>query len=149
VSVRELMAAFDEEVARLPENERLAVVLCCLEGCALEESARRLGWPVGSVKGRLERGRARLRARLVRRGLSLPAALATLEVTAAELPAAFVSSTLRGAVGGPAPEAVLSLAAGALRSAALVRAKVGLVLLGLAGLTAGLAAVVGPRPTVP
>jgi WD40 repeat protein len=39
------------------------------------------------VKGRLERGRAGLEARLVRRGLTLPAALATLEATRGQLTA--------------------------------------------------------------
>src|SRR5215471_6071890 len=48
----------EERVGRLPEGQRQAVLLCCLEGLTLEEAAARLGCTPGSVKGRLERGRA-------------------------------------------------------------------------------------------
>src|SRR5205814_6106774 len=78
LTARELMTALDEEVGRLPEVYRLPVVLCCLEGLSLEEAARRLGWTPGSLKGRLERGRARLQARLARRGLAPAVALAAV-----------------------------------------------------------------------
>src|SRR5262245_1763048 len=79
LTVRELLAIFDEEIQRLPECYRAPLILCCLEGCTQEEAARRLGWTPGSVKGRLERGRAILHGRLVRRGVGLPAALVALE----------------------------------------------------------------------
>ena len=79
MSARELLRGVDEEVRRLPEAQRLPLILCCLEGLSQEEAARRLGWTPGSVKGRLERGRARLHARLARRGLPLAAALAAVE----------------------------------------------------------------------
>ncbi len=62
--------AIHEEVGRLPEAFRKAVVLCDLEGLTHEEAARRLGWPVGTVKSRQARGRERLRGRLIRRGLA-------------------------------------------------------------------------------
>ena len=58
-----------EEVDRLPETLRAAVVLCYLEGLTHEQAADRLGWPVGTVRSRLARARNRLRARLARRGL--------------------------------------------------------------------------------
>src|SRR5205085_5542210 len=77
----ELLAALEEEVQRLPQAYRLPVALCCLEGLTQEETARRLGWKPGSVKARLERGRARLRERLVRRGLAPAAVFAALEST--------------------------------------------------------------------
>jgi RNA polymerase sigma factor (sigma-70 family) len=117
---RELLDAVDEEVRRLPEISRLPVLLCCLEGLSQEEAARRLGWTPGSVKGRLERGRARLRARLARRGLSLSAALAAAEASrtaaaAAPLAGAFVSAALaagRGAAGF-SPEVMALARAGA------------------------------------
>src|SRR5262249_31590861 len=76
LTARELLAALDDEVRRLPEVYRLPVLLCCLEGRTQEEAARQLGWTAGSVKGRLERGRARLQARLARRGLPVSVALA-------------------------------------------------------------------------
>ena len=76
---RELMLVFEMELQRLPESYRLPIVLCCVEGLSLEEAAGCLGWTAGSVKGRLERGRARLHARLLRRGLTLGLGLSTIE----------------------------------------------------------------------
>src|SRR5262249_25938557 len=76
LSARELLRIVDEELRRLPEVYRLPVILCCLEGRSLDEAARQLGWTLGSVKGRLERGRARLHDRLGCRGLAVFAALA-------------------------------------------------------------------------
>jgi RNA polymerase sigma factor (sigma-70 family) len=81
ISARELLAMVDEEVRRLPTVYRLPVILCCLEGRTQEEAARQLGWSSGSIKGRLERGRARLQSRLLRRGLALSALLAASEVS--------------------------------------------------------------------
>jgi RNA polymerase sigma factor (sigma-70 family) len=98
LSARELLRIVDEEVQRLPEAQRLPVLLCCLEGRSLEEAARYLGWTRGSVKGRLERGRARLHTRLVRRGLTLSAALAAAEVSRGVASAALAAATARGAL---------------------------------------------------
>ena len=64
----DLIAVIHEEVARLPDRFRQAVVLCDLEGLSHEEAAGRLGWPVGTVKSRQARGRERIRERLQRRG---------------------------------------------------------------------------------
>ena len=57
------------EIDRLPERYRVPIVLCDLEGRSHEQAARHLGWPIGTVKSRLSRGRDRLRDRLRRRGL--------------------------------------------------------------------------------
>ncbi len=47
---------------------RLSFDLCDLEGLTCQAAARRLGWPVRTVKSRLARGRDRLLRRLIRRG---------------------------------------------------------------------------------
>ena len=63
----DLGAVIDDELKRLPATYRAAVVLCYLDGLTHEEAARQLGWPIGTVKGRLSRARGLLRDRLTRR----------------------------------------------------------------------------------
>ncbi len=85
---------------RLPEVFRLPLILCGLENRSQEEAAQSLGCTLGSIRGRLQRGRARLRARLVRRGLAFSAALLAMEVSqsgAALVAGQLSSATLRAA----------------------------------------------------
>ena len=79
------------EIDRLPERYRRPIVLCCLEGCSREEAAIQLGWPVGTVQSRLARGRERLRASLLRRGVVGPAVAVSLSVLSTEAGRAAVS----------------------------------------------------------
>jgi RNA polymerase sigma factor (sigma-70 family) len=72
---REVRQAVHEELDRLPERHRAALVLCYLEGKTQDEAAAQLGLAKGTLKGRLERGRALLKSRLVRRGLGSGAVL--------------------------------------------------------------------------
>ena len=67
----------DEELAKLPEIFRAAIVLCDLEGKTQEEAARQLGVPQGTVASRLVRGREKLRRRLTRRGYTVSPGLIT------------------------------------------------------------------------
>jgi hypothetical protein len=70
----ELRLVLHDEVRRLPAKYRLPVILSYLEGKTNVEVAEILQWPVGTVKGRLSRGRALIRSRLARRGMALSAA---------------------------------------------------------------------------
>jgi regulation of enolase protein 1 (concanavalin A-like superfamily) len=76
-------------------------VLCHFEGKTIDEAARELGCPPGTVGTRLARARERLRGRLARRGVTLSAAtlVAALgqQAAAATVPAPLVASTVAAA----------------------------------------------------
>src|SRR5262249_56012976 len=102
-SAREWVGGVDEGVQGLPRANGLPVILCCLEGRTQDEAARQLGWTPGSLRGRLERGRARLHARLIRRGLTLSAGLVAAEASrgagSTALVAQWITPTARAALG--------------------------------------------------
>ncbi len=68
-SIAEVVGIVHEEVGRLPARYRAPMILCYLEEQSCEAAAKQLGWPVGTVKSRLARGRDRLRSRLSKRGV--------------------------------------------------------------------------------
>jgi RNA polymerase sigma factor (sigma-70 family) len=154
-ALHELRPLIHEEVQRLPAKYRAPIILCYLEGLTHDEAARQLGWPKGTVAGRVARAREMLRNRLTRRGIGLSAALAALTLTPASasalVPATLVQSALRAGMlfaagqstAGVVSAHVLALSEGVLRvmfwnklklSAALVLA---LFALGGVGLHAG------------
>ena len=92
---RELSAIIHEELRRLPERYRAAVVLCYLEGLTCEAAARRLGWPVGTVKSRLARGRERLAHRLVQRRLGSDDPSRSHTSASSLVPASLASRTIQ------------------------------------------------------
>ena len=71
---REQAEAIHGEIDRLPRAFRLPVVLCYFEGLTLDEAAKRLRCPAGTLRSRLARAREKLRIGLARRGVALPAA---------------------------------------------------------------------------
>lgn len=134
---REAQAALDDELTRLPERFRAPLVLCYLEGLTRDEAAARLGWTLGTVRGRLERGRAMLQARLTRRGVALAAALAAGQLTTGDAAAAIAVST------GTVSDRVLALSEGVVNAMAMkkLQAVIALVLL-----LVGAGTVLGLRP---
>jgi RNA polymerase sigma factor (sigma-70 family) len=113
ITWRELRTLLDEELRRLPDQYRAPLVLCYLQGQTRDEAARQLGLTPTALKGRLERGRDRLRRRLERRGLALSAPLlaALLDQGATAATAPLVVATLKLATAaGPAPVRVVALA---------------------------------------
>ncbi|WP_375000000.1 RNA polymerase sigma factor SigE [Aeromicrobium sp. CTD01-1L150] len=68
-------AGFDSDIetalAALPEEFRVAVVLCDVEGLSYEEIAGVLGVKLGTVRSRIHRGRTQLRAALSHRAPSI------------------------------------------------------------------------------
>jgi len=93
----EIESILAEELGKLPARFQAAVLLCDLEGSSHEEAARRLGWPVGTVKSRLSRARARLRGRLTRRGLEPDDLSNRIPLVPAALPRSLVETTTRAA----------------------------------------------------
>ena len=94
----ELCKVVREELERLPDSYRQPIALCYLDGLTHQEAARRLDWPVGTVKVRLVRARRLLRERLDRRGIGLGAALLLMRrepLGEAPVPARLLESTVR------------------------------------------------------
>lgn len=65
------LRALDEEIARLPDKLRAAVVLCELDGLSRRTAAVRLGIPEGTLSSRLAAARKELADRLRLRGVTL------------------------------------------------------------------------------
>jgi RNA polymerase sigma factor (sigma-70 family) len=143
----DVRSTIDEELARLPESYRSAVVLCDLGGLTLEEAARELGRPVGTIKSRLSRGRARLRSSLGRRGLA-PSMKMAAPMVPARLAEAVVRTSMISAIGGASaagtvPASAVALAEGMLKTMTGIKLKLAaaaLLSIGIAATGAGVMA---------
>jgi len=127
-TISDLRLLVRAEVDRLPAKYRDPVRLCYFEDRTHDDAASALGWPVGTVHGRLSRARAMLRKRLMRRGVGItPLALSAVLVRGgdarAEIPRALCEATLDATSRSAVTRAgVVSLAAAVARGLALTTA---------------------------
>jgi RNA polymerase sigma factor (sigma-70 family) len=145
---RELLSVLDEELQGLAPRYRGPLVACYLQGLTQDEAARQLGWSLGTLRRRLQRGRELLHARLTRRGATLGAGLLASAVLVDPCRAAVPGELARATVRVAVANAVLP-ASGWTRLAKPVL----LVLLSLSvALSVGMAVVLGrpgPERAVP
>jgi RNA polymerase sigma factor (sigma-70 family) len=145
-----------EEVHHLPAKYRAAIIACYFESKTLEEAAQQLGWPRGTVASRLARGRELLRRRLIRRGVTLTAAMLStylsVQTSAAGL-TNLISVTLRTiklfTASSAIPPSIAALAQGVIQAMYWTRVKIVMIVLLLAVFgTMGTAYwTAAPRPT--
>lgn len=101
--------AVGEELDRLPENYRLAVILCDLDGSSRADASARLGWNEGTLSTRLHRGRKKLAAALQARGITAPALAFAALGAAASAPASVLATTIESVTTGNSPGSVALL----------------------------------------
>jgi RNA polymerase sigma factor (sigma-70 family) len=151
---RDLRAALDEEIARLPEKYRAPLILCHLEGHTNAQISRRLHVPLGSLSKRLAQARGLLRGQLLRRGVTLSGA-ALVTVLAGQVSAVppLLARTTTGTVllalagAGGVPPSVAALAAGVARTLAAAPLRIALQSVVAVGLLIGLG--LAARPADP
>jgi RNA polymerase sigma factor (sigma-70 family) len=105
----DVRGVIDEELLGLPERFRAVAVLCLLEGRTNTEAAGMLGIPKGTVDSRLSTAKAKLRERLLRRGVAAAALLTVEQVLTSETSAA---ATRAAALATQAITVALDYAAG-------------------------------------
>jgi len=121
-----------DEIKGLPERLRAPIVLCYLQGQTYDAAAHLLGLSEVAIRGRLARARERLRQRLTRRGVTVPAGLLAAGAAGqaqAAIPMTLIHSTSRIALGFMAGNTAAVLARGVLNSMLLNQLKVAMVLL--------------------
>ena len=151
----DLGSILHRELDRLPERYRAPLVLCHLEGMTHEQAAERLGWPVGTVKSRMARGRDRLKARLARRGLVEPSGCwGVAGASKATPPLNVMDATARAAtklaagqpIAGTVPDSAVALTQGVLKTMTFQKIKLAIAGLMAAGIVAAAASVIAQQP---
>jgi len=152
VAARDRDRLLHEELNRLPAKLHKPLVLFYLQGKTQEDVARELDCTPGAVRGRLERGRERLRSRLASRGLVLSAGVlaGTLDskTLAVTVPQALFASTLKtalliaagGSAAGTISAPVAALVEGVMHAMFMTKIKMAAVVvlvLGMLGTGAG------------
>ncbi len=97
----ELLAALDEELAKLPQKYREAIVACELDGHARAAVAARLGIPVGTISSRLAMAHRMLEKRLKARGFTGVILASILAEQGATATSALVDAAVQNATHGP------------------------------------------------
>jgi RNA polymerase sigma factor (sigma-70 family) len=159
----ELRQVIDEELAKLPDKYRSAVVLCDIEGMQRATAAAQLQIPEGTLSSRLAQARKLLASRLARRGVTASALAittffgrdATLNAVSREL-VLLTARVARATAGGVVPPglhpSVSNLADGVMKTMLINRLRLMLgavVTCGLLGLGAYGLAQVAPGTPVP
>jgi RNA polymerase sigma factor (sigma-70 family) len=128
---QDLRPLLDEAVGELPDKLRVPFVLHYLQGQTVSAVARQLGCPRGTVATHLARARQRLRARLLRRGLTLSTAvlggLLSRDLTAGTLSPILSGNLLKTAASfaaeqataGAVPAGIVALAQGGFQAMSL------------------------------
>ncbi|MFO0967230.1 MAG: sigma-70 family RNA polymerase sigma factor [Gemmataceae bacterium] len=151
-------AILDEELTRLPDQYRAAVVLCYLEGRSQFEAARLLATTPDAVNSRLKRARELLRRRLSRHGFAVGAGLiaSAWSPAAPAAPPSLIASTAQAAVEfamnlavSAATARVVTLAQGALRAMTPMKTILGSLLLLIGCLLAAAGGIRADAPAPP
>jgi WD40 repeat protein len=131
--LEELFPYLDRALGGLPEKYRVTVILCELEGKSHREAAEELGWPIGTVSGRLSRAKILLAKRMIWRGMPLTSGLVTsllaLDAKAADLSIRSIRSVAQRAIefeagqAGVIPAKVAALAKEVLMNMAIHKLK--------------------------
>jgi RNA polymerase sigma factor (sigma-70 family) len=146
---QDLLPVLDQELSRLPDKYRLPLVLCELEGKTRKQAAQQLGWPEGTVAGRLAQARAMLARKLRKLGLPVSggvlAAAIAQNAAPAGVPAALTSAALgaaglmvtgQAAMAGVVSARVAALADGVLKTMLIAKLKGSGLVLFVAGVVA-------------
>ena len=124
----EIPAIVHEELDRLPDRQRLPLILCDLEGLTYDQAARHLRWTEPTLRHRLAKARLRLRDRLIRRGVTAGAVGVVLGGSMAgaraAVPATLARATAAAATGGASSATAAALTTIIIRSMLMTRLKI-------------------------